>query len=138
MDCLFCRIIKKEISAEIVYEDENVLSFLDVNPRAPGHTLVLLKAHIETILGLADNLNSPFLRAVKSTIKLLKSALAPDGFTIGINHGKAAGQAIEHLHLHIIPRYKNDGGASLHSIVNNPSEESLQAIKEKIAKTKNI
>ncbi len=137
MDCLFCKIIKKEIPAEIIYEDENAVGFLDVNPRAPGHTMVLPKVHVETISDLANNLNSPFLEAVKSSIALLKKALAPDGFTIGINHGKAAGQAIEHLHLHIIPRYKDDGGQSLHGIVNNVPKESLQKIRERITETKN-
>ncbi|MBI2591597.1 MAG: HIT family protein, partial [Candidatus Brennerbacteria bacterium] len=58
--------------------------------------------------------------------------LKPDGFTIGINHGEASGQAVDHLHIHIIPRWKNDGGGSIHGVVNNPPKESLEEIKKKI------
>ena len=132
MDCLFCKIIKKEIPAEIIYEDEKTLAILDINPRSPGHTMVLSKFHSETILDLPEKEIEPLFSAVKKVTELIKKALKTEGFTIGINHGKISGQVVDHLHIHIIPRFKNDGGSSVHSVVNNPPTESLKEIKSQI------
>ncbi len=132
MNCLFCKIIKKEIPAEIIYEDEKTLAILDINPRAPGHAMVLPKVHGETILDLPENEIGPLFSAVKKITRLIQKSLKPEGFTIGINHGKISGQVIDHLHIHIIPRFKNDEGSSIHSVVNNPPKESLKEIKNKI------
>jgi len=134
MDCLFCKIIKKEFSAEIIYEDENTVAILDVHPKAPGHAMVLPKIHAENILDLPDGNIEGVFKAVKNVTALLKKALTPDGFTIGINHGKVSGQAIDHLHIHIIPRWLNDKGYSIHSVVDNQPTESISEIKELIKK----
>ncbi|MBI2591299.1 MAG: HIT domain-containing protein, partial [Candidatus Brennerbacteria bacterium] len=82
MDCLFCKIIKKEIKAEIVYEDEEALAFLDINPRASGHTMVAPKKHAANIFELDDNLMRPVFHAVKIVAGFIEKALKPDGFTI--------------------------------------------------------
>ncbi len=132
MDCLFCKIITKQIPSEILYEDNFSMAFLDVSPCAPGHTVVLPKAHVETILKLSDGTVGPVFRTVKKITDALKSAFKPDGFTIGINHGPAAGQAIDHLHIHIIPRWRSDKGNSIHSIVTNIPKETLKEIRSKI------
>ena len=116
----------------MVYDDDKSLAILDVNDRSPGHTMVLLKVHDETILELSDDGVQPFFSAVKRVVGLIQEKLSPDGFTLGINHGKVAGQAIDHLHFHIIPRFRDDGGTSLHGVVNNPPEESLTLIKKRI------
>ena len=118
-DCLFCKIISKEIPAKIVYEDNDAFAFLDNFPRAPGHTMVLPKFHAENILDLPDDKIGPLFAAVKKVTQILKDKHRPDGFTIGINQGQASGQAIDHLHIHIIPRWYSDGGGSIHSVVNN-------------------
>lgn len=134
MDCLFCNIAARKIPAQIVYEDENTIGFLDINPRAPGHTVLIPKFHVETILDLGtESVNSVF-GAVKNMTAKLKKSLNPDGFTIGINHGKPAGQAIDHFHIHIMPRWRGDGGGSIHLVVANPPKEGLESIKEKILK----
>lgn len=132
MDCLFCKIIKKEVAANAIYEDDHALAILDVHPRAPGHALVLPKVHAATILDLPEEELGPVFSAVRTVTEKLRRALAPDGFTIGINHGKTAGQAVEHLHIHIIPRWAGDGGSSIHGVVENPSNESVEQIAEKI------
>lgn len=132
MDCLFCRLASKELSAEIIYEDDWAVGMLDVRPIAPGHALVVPKIHAQNILDLPDEAVGPLFLAVKKTTELIQKALKPDGFTIGINHGKMSGQAIDHLHVHIIPRFKNDGGRSIHSVVENPPKESLKEIRSKI------
>ncbi len=131
-ECLFCSIVKKEIPAEIVYEDEGVVAILDIHPCAPGHTVVIPRRHAETILSLADDELGPVMRGVKNvTVKLLAS-LKADGFTVGVNHGRVAGQVVEHLHIHVIPRWAGDGGGSIHSVVRNAPRESLEEIKKRI------
>ncbi|MFH0712392.1 MAG: HIT family protein [Candidatus Jorgensenbacteria bacterium] len=132
-DCIFCKIVNKEIPADnIIYEDENSLGLLDVRPIAPGHSLVVSKVHAENILGLPDDKIGGIFTAVKRVSEMLNKSLRPDGFTYGVND--RIGQAIGHLHILIIPRYKSDGGTSVHQVVSNPPKESLQEIKEKILK----
>lgn len=131
-DCLFCKIANGTIPAEKVYEDNAVFAFLDIEPKAPGHTIVIPKAHAENILNLSQDAIGPFFTGVKKITGIVEKALRPDGFTLGINHGKAAGQAIDHLHFHIIPRWRDDGGRSLHAVVNNPVKEKLEVVAEKI------
>ena len=136
-DCLFCRIGSKEIGAEVIYEDGENIAFLDIHPRAPGHAMVIPKAHRETILDMAVEELKTLFSAVKKTAELLSKALKPDGFTIGINHGKASGQEVSHLHVHIIPRYLNDKGSSIHSVVDNRSGETVQETAARIRKETN-
>lgn len=134
--CLFCKIIKKEISAEIVYEDDAALGVLDIHPRAPGHTMVMPKKHMNSVLDLEVEDCAPLMLAVRNVTAMVKKAMNPDGFIIGINHGRMAGQEIDHLHIHIIPRYKGDGGHAVQGVVNNPPKESLDKIKNQISKIK--
>jgi len=136
MDCLFCKIINKEIPAEVIYEDENTIAILDIQPRTTGHTMVLPKFHAENILDLPDDKIEGVFQAVKKVTGLLEKSLKPDGFTIGINHGKVSGQTIEHLHIHIMPRWFNDNGGSIHSVVDNPPKEPLEKLAAKIRSTK--
>jgi len=132
MNCFFCKIINKEIPAEIIYEDNDVVAFLDIHPRSLGHTMILPKIHAENILDLPDGKIEGIFKAVKKVTELLNKSLAPDGFTIGINHGKVSGQTIDHLHIHIMPRWNNDGGGSVHDVVDNQPSESLEEIGKKI------
>lgn len=135
MDCLFCKIAKKEIPAEIIYEDGHALAFLDIDPRAPGHTMIVSRHHGATILDLPESEIGPVFSAVKKVVDLLKNQLGPDGFTIGINQGLVSGQTVEHLHIHILPRFLGDKGGSIHTTVNNPPKEPLKEIAAKLRKT---
>lgn len=132
MDCLFCKIVQKKIPAETVFEDDDTLAFLDIHPVAPGHTLVIPKEHAETVIALSDRGTSALFLTVKRITATLEKALLPNGFTIGINHGRVAGQLVDHVHVHIIPRFADDGGGSVHTIVSNPPQESLRAIVRKL------
>jgi histidine triad (HIT) family protein len=134
MSCLFCKISKKEIPSEIVYEDDKTLAFLDIFPRSAGHTVVIPKFHAENIMALPDDLAGPTLLTVKKVTDILNKTLKPQGFTIGVNHGRVSGQMVDHLHIHVIPRYDGDGGGSIHSVVNNPPKESLKEIIHRIKK----
>lgn len=131
-DCLFCKIATKTIPAKIVYEDDHTVAFLDVMPRAPGHTMVVSKYHEPTLAVLPeDEVGSLFL-AVKKTVELLMMGLHPDGVTIGINQGRASGQVVDHLHVHLMPRWQGDGGSPVQSVVSNAPQEPLDEILKKI------
>lgn len=132
MDCLFCKIADKKIASEIIYEDEKVLVFLDISPLSKGHAVVIPKKHAENIIDLPAEEVLPVFSAVKKVTALLQEKLSPKGFTIGINHGRVGGQLVDHLHIHVIPRYEGDGGGSLHSVVKNPPKESVSEIRKEI------
>ncbi|MBI4087542.1 MAG: HIT family protein [Candidatus Liptonbacteria bacterium] len=130
--CLFCKIANKKIGANIVYEDNDAVAFLDIHPRAPGHAIVIPRHHAGKIAELPDEVVWPLFLAVKRVAKLLEQTISPDGLTIGINQGEASGQEVAHLHIHILPRFSKDGGGSFQSIVNNPPKESTEEVAEKV------
>lgn len=109
MDCLFCKIINKEIPSHAVYEDDKVVAFLDINPVKPGHLLVLPKRHSENIGVAADEDLVALTLAVKKLAPAVCAATACDGWNLEVNNGNAAGQLIDHTHWHIVPRQKDDG-----------------------------
>ncbi|MDP1706512.1 MAG: HIT family protein [bacterium] len=132
MDCLFCKIISGDIPSHVVYQDDNSIAVLDIQPRAPGHVMVLPRRHADNILEVPSADLGAIFQGVQNVTTLLKEKLGPDGFTIGINHGRVSGQTVDHLHIHIIPRWFSDKGDSIHSVVNNPPTESLEEIANKL------
>ncbi len=132
MSCLFCKIAQKEIPAKIIYEDQETMAFLDINPCSQGHLLVIPKKHYQNLNEIPkEKLNSLFETVQKMT-HLLEKKLEVSSFNIGWNHGQAAGQVINHLHIHIIPRKKDDGGGSLQTIIEigDPNlEKTYQILK---------
>ncbi|MEM5782659.1 MAG: HIT family protein [Candidatus Aenigmatarchaeota archaeon] len=131
-DCVFCKIGEKKLNSYIVFETHNFISFLDINPLTPGHAVVIPKFHIQNFIGLEEKFGEEFVKIIKETILKISKAMNTKDFTIGINDGKLSGRAIDHLHIHIIPRYKEDKGGSIHSIVHYSSGESLESIYNKI------
>jgi len=107
-DCLFCKIVKGEIPSKKVYEDENVIAFLDINPASKGHTLVVPKKHCLNIFDIDEEVLKNVITAVKKVATMIKEKLSADGINILQNNGQRAGQIVEHFHFHIIPRYKDD------------------------------
>lgn len=109
MDCIFCKIGKKEIPASIVFEDTKVIAFLDINPAVPhgGHVLIIPKKHSLNLNDTAEEDLSAAMKVVKKVAAVLMKE--HDGVNIMQNNGKAAGQVVEHLHFHVIPRKTNDG-----------------------------
>lgn len=138
MDCLFCKIAKGEIKSEKIFETEDVFVFLDIHPVSLGHSVIIPKKHAENILDLAEEKIGPLFQAVKKTTFYLSQALRPEGFTIGINHGKVTGQAIDHLHIHVMPRWGTDGGHSLHSVVQNSPQEPIAETAKKIREVNSL
>ena len=109
IDCLFCKIVSGEIPATKIYEDENFLAFLDVNPVNQGHSLVIPKKHSRNILDIDDDILKTMMPVVKKLSQKIKTSLNADGINIIINNEPAAGQVIFHTHVHIIPRFDSDG-----------------------------
>lgn len=102
-DCLFCKIINREVPANILYEDEDILVFLDAFPDVEGHTLVIPKKHYEDILEVSDETLIKMYRVGKEMSKKLMDNLGKNSLTYLINYGEA--QAIKHIHLHLLPDY---------------------------------
>lgn len=137
-DCIFCKIAQGEMESEKIFETENTFSFLDINPRSLGHSLVIPKKHVETLTDLRGDLVGEIFATVKKVENMLKDSLNPDGFTIGINDGEAAGQEVPHLHVNIIPRFEDDDGKPIHAVVNNPPEKEISQVAEKIRRNSEI
>lgn len=108
MDCIFCKIIKKEIPSDIVYEDDSVVAFLDIKPVSRGHVLVVPKEHSSDFLSAPDEVLENLGPKVKKVAAALVKAVNAAGINISTNNGAAAGQVIFHLHFHLIPRFSND------------------------------
>lgn len=138
MDCIFCKIIAGEIPAYKVMESSEALAFLDIAPQTKGHTVVVPRVHTTNLLAIDDEKIGPLFEVVKATTAILNQALNPDGFTTGVNHGAVSGQTVDHLHVHIMPRFSGDGGGSIHSAVSNPPQASLEEIAEKVQKARLI
>ena len=109
MDCIFCKIVNGEIPCYRVYEDEFVLAFLDINPVSAGHTLVIPKKHYENIYDISEEDLICVTMVTKNLAKKYKQLFEADGITIHQANEKAGGQIIFHYHMHIVPRYSNDG-----------------------------
>jgi histidine triad (HIT) family protein len=131
-DCIFCKIIAGELKAHTIYEDESVLAFLDIHPSSRGHALVIPKAHAERLDLLEERLLAPLFSGVKRVMRLLEKALQPEGLNVGWNHGWAAGQRVNHLHVHVIPRYAGDGGAGIQFLVRSSVKEDLASVAGQI------
>jgi histidine triad (HIT) family protein len=109
MDCLFCKIVAKEIPSSMVYEDQYTYAFLDINPTNIGHTLVVPKTHCENINDIPEEDLHRIMSTVKQITPAIQKAVGADGINIIMNNGRAAGQIIFHSHTHIVPRFQGDG-----------------------------
>jgi histidine triad (HIT) family protein len=106
-DCLFCSIVAGEVAAEIVFEDEVSLAFLDVRPVFHGHSLLVPRTHIETLGDLPDELIEPYFRNARLLSLAIRDAMGAQGSFVAINN--VVSQSVPHLHTHIVPRVKKDG-----------------------------
>ncbi|MCX6787933.1 MAG: HIT family protein [Candidatus Kaiserbacteria bacterium] len=104
-DTIFMKIIRREIPADIVYEDAETIAFLDVKPAAPGHTLVVPKKPVQNIFDVDDGTLVAVMRTVRKIAPAVRNSVGAHGVHINSNHGAAAGQIVFHLHFHIIPRH---------------------------------
>jgi len=108
-DCIFCKIIAGEIPSYKIYEDQNVLAFLDIAPVNPGHTLVITKNHYANLEEIPEAELAELIKVVKKIGQALKDGLKVSGYNVQENNDPSAGQIIPHIHFHIVPRQKGDG-----------------------------
>lgn len=110
-NCLFCSIAKKNVPADIVYENERTVAFLDIHPTNPGHTLIIPKTHYKNIYEMPVDTVTELMQTVHALAPNIKKALDADGINMMMNNDPAAGQVIFHAHIHLIPRFAGDGFA---------------------------
>lgn len=130
-DCIFCKILKGEIPSYKVYEDDSFIGILDINPSAKGHVIIIPKNHAANIFEISEKDAKEIFVVAKKIAEAIKKAYQPDGINILQNNGEAAGQTVFHLHVHVIPRYKDD----TIKIEWEPKEmEDLEKVLEEIKK----
>lgn len=113
-DCIFCKIVKKEIPAKIIYEDDVVMAYLDINPVQTGHTLIIPKTHYKDLDDISEETLNHIMKIAKNIKKLIEERLEPDGLQLVQNNGNL--QEVKHYHLHLIPNYINDKKLSLDEV----------------------
>jgi len=132
--CIFCRIVRKEIQAEVVHSSPRAVAFLDVQPLADGHVVVVPRTHVARVADLQPADAEGLFLAVAALAGPVQRAVGGEGTTIGINDGEVTGQAVPHLHVHIVPRRRGDGAGSIHSMFPHGQRQPLAAIAAAIRK----
>jgi histidine triad (HIT) family protein len=130
-ECVFCKIVAKQIPATVVREDEHTLAFMDIGQVNPGHVLVAVKRHAENIYALDDAQAAAVFQAAARLARAIRDAFAPQGLSVYQANGSAAGQTVLHFHVHLVPRHERDG-MELSWPVKNPPREKLADYAEKI------
>lgn len=134
-DCIFCKIAAGEIPSKTIYEDEQFRVIMDISPATKGHALILPKEHYPNLYEIPEEVAADAMKLAKKLAKKMTEALPCDGFNLVQNNGEVAGQTVFHFHMHLIPRYKNDGNED--RICWNHlelSEEALEEIHQKLTK----
>ncbi len=129
--CIFCKIANGEIPSKTLYEDESFRVILDLGPATKGHALILPKDHAANLYELPDDLAANVLVLAKHMAMQMTQKLGCDGFNLVQNNGEAAGQTVNHFHMHLIPRYLNDG-QDINWVPSSPSSEELEEVKKQI------
>jgi len=130
MECIFCNIKDRKSEAEIIFEDEHVLAFLDIQPVNYGHTLIIPKKHYDNFLTVPKDELDKLIHATQFIAGVVKRSLNADGFNVISNNGNPAGQSVYHFHFHIIPRFDKD--FTLKPMVKNYSQGAMQEYGEQI------
>jgi histidine triad (HIT) family protein len=134
-DCIFCKIVAGEIPCKKVYEDKNSLAFLDINPRNPGHALVIPKKHIQDIFSISEGEASELIKTVRRVAIGVRKAVDAKGISITQSNGQLAGQLVPHMHFHVIPRTEAEKGLGLEGVlpVKQEEEAAMDSMARKIA-----
>jgi len=125
-NCIFCKIAAGEIPSQTIYEDEDFRAILDLGPATKGHTLILAKEHAANLFELSDETAAKLTPLARKLGKQLVEKLGADGLNVIQNNGEVAGQTVMHYHLHLIPRYKDDG----QHLLWKPGESTPEGLKE--------
>ncbi|ELY88133.1 HIT family protein [Natrialba taiwanensis] len=122
MSTIFSQIVEGEIPARIVYEDETTIAFLDANPLAPGHTLVIPKDEYERLNDVPEDVATDLYATVHRMVPAVEESVDADATTVAFNNGEEAGQEVPHVHCHIVPRFQGDGGGPIHGLFGGPAD----------------
>ena len=131
-DCIFCKIVSKEIPTKILVETESCIGFLDAFPLAKGHALVIPKNHYEKIQDLPTDINTDMFSTVHSLISKVDSLTGAT--LVAVHNGKQSGQEIPHVHVHLIPRSEDDSAGAVHSMFSKKPDLSESEIEELCSK----
>lgn len=115
-NCIFCRIAAGDTPSRTVYENERTLAFLDANPLAPAHTLVVPKDHYERLNDMSDDLAADVYATLQRVVPAAEAAADAPSSTVAFNNGREAGQEVPHVHGHVVPRFRGDGGGPIHAV----------------------
>ena len=129
-NCIFCRIVAKEIPAALVFEDEHTLAFMDAGQVNPGHVLVAAKGHAENLYELNDAQAGALLRTAARVARAIRDAYKPGGLSVYQANGKAAWQSVFHYHMHLVPRHEGDGMALTWPAKNPPRDKLVEYAAE--------
>ena len=132
-DCIFCKIIAGEIPSSKVYEDDQVVAFLDISQVTPGHTLVIPKKHARNLLEMTPDETADLFNVVSTVTKKVESATQPQGMNIISNMEEIAGQSVFHTHVHILPRYSQDDDLKIDFIAHEPDFNHLAQLAKDIS-----
>ena len=130
--CIFCKITRKEIPSKIIFENDLNLAFLDVSPISKGHTIVIPKKHYITLEDITDYELNELYKTVKIIATLIHEKLDIEGYNILQNNFSAAGQAVKHFHVHIIPRNIDDDTFRVKIPRNQANESELNTVLKKL------
>ena len=130
-NCIFCKIANGEIPSKTLYEDDLFRVILDLGPATKGHALILPKEHFANLYELPDDTAAQAMILAKKMAALMKDRLGCDGLNVIQNNGETAGQTVFHFHMHLIPRYEDDG-QKIGWEPGKPKEEELEEIRKRI------
>lgn len=129
-DCIFCKIVAGEIPASKVYEDDQVLAFLDITQVTKGHTLVIPKKHYRNLLDLDENTARDLFSVIPKIAQHLKEKLGASGLNMVNNNEETAGQTVFHTHIHLLPRFDEQDGLSIQFQTNQPDFPALAQLAQ--------
>ena len=130
-NCIFCKIAAGEIPSKTIYEDDKFRVILDLGPATKGHALILPKNHYANLYELPEEIAGDVMKLAKKMATIMTEKLGCQGFNLMQNNGETAGQTVFHFHMHLIPRYENDG-QEINWKPGSPSQEELEEIKNLI------
>lgn len=133
-DCIFCKIAAGEIPSRKIYEDNDLIAIMDLNPTSKGHSLIIPKEHYTNIYDIDEEIAAKVMKTAKKLATKMTVALNCDGFNLLQNNGETAGQTMFHFHMHLIPRYKDADNNMLKFTSVSFSDEEMDAIRNQIIK----
>ena len=137
--CIFCKIIRKELPSFTVFEDENTLAILDINPINRGHILVIPKSHVEKLREMNEESKLQLFKTVTKMERIISEMPDCKGTNLIQNNGKSAGQMINHVHFHVIPRYEGDTfrfSYEKHTLTEEELEKNAEQLRKKVLEQK--